>query len=337
MAHEQFDDAVPLYVVGAMERQERQAFEAHLLTGCAVCHAALKEYRPVAGLLPYGLPPVAAPPKLKSRVMAAINHGPSEDVAKAPQKARLSPDHCGARLSWPSLSWSHHPAFALLLLLALAGTGVYALSIQSQVSTEVAQRQRLESALRDETARLAALRQQVAEQERVLNGLRDEFNRKADNLGELRNTLVTREAELDQLRADLAKREQELGGLRRALGQRDEMLTFLRSPRVKVISLAGLEQAKSAGALLLFDPDTKKAFFFAFNMPPLPPGKTYQLWAIVDKPISAGTFTTDAGQKSRLIIRSIPDLARITKFAVSIEPEGGRPQPTGDVYLVGQL
>ncbi|MER3423147.1 MAG: hypothetical protein C4293_07860 [Nitrospiraceae bacterium] len=72
-------------------------------------------------------------------------------------------------------------------------------------------------------------------------------------------------------------------------------------------------------------------------MPPLPPGKTYQLWAIVDNPISAGTFTTDSGHKSRLVLRSLPDLSRINKFAVSVEPEGGRSQPTGEIYLAGQV
>jgi anti-sigma-K factor RskA len=57
----------------------------------------------------------------------------------------------------------------------------------------------------------------------------------------------------------------------------------------------------------------------------------------VDKPISAGTFGTDRGNKSRVLIRQIPELSRIKKFAVSLEPEGGQPQPTGQIYLSGQL
>ena len=58
MAHEQFEEAVPLYAIGALESQERLALEAHLLTGCTVCRLALKEYQEVAALLPYGLPAV---------------------------------------------------------------------------------------------------------------------------------------------------------------------------------------------------------------------------------------------------------------------------------------
>jgi anti-sigma-K factor RskA len=69
----------------------------------------------------------------------------------------------------------------------------------------------------------------------------------------------------------------------------------------------------------------------------LPPGKAYQLWAIMDKPVSAGTFGVDTGHKCRHMAKGIPDPSRVTKFAVSLEPEGGRPQPTGEIYLVGEL
>ena len=43
MAHEQFEEAVPLYAMGALESPERLALEAHLLTGCKVCRMALKQ------------------------------------------------------------------------------------------------------------------------------------------------------------------------------------------------------------------------------------------------------------------------------------------------------
>jgi anti-sigma-K factor RskA len=76
---------------------------------------------------------------------------------------------------------------------------------------------------------------------------------------------------------------------------------------------------------------------YVFNMPPLPPDKTYQLWAILDRPISAATFGTDRGNKSRVMIRRVPQIDRIKQFAVSVEPDGGSPQPTGPIYLSGQL
>ncbi|MEW6544784.1 MAG: anti-sigma factor [Nitrospirota bacterium] len=342
VSHETFEEALPLYAVGALDRQDRQPIEAHLLTGCPVCHAALKEYRAAAGLLPYGLPPVPAPPSLKGRIVGALAQKPSvQETAKpAEPPPRLEPGRWLNHVIPPEPPWYSvffRPAFVLVLTLAVAGTGFYAWTLRSRVLDESVQRQHVEAALQAETARLATLQRQVAEQERLLAGLREEITHRSGDVGDLLGTLTEREAELDRLRAQASDQQREIAGLRKTLAQRDEMLAFLRSPNVKVVSLAGADQAKSAGALLLFDPESKKAFFYGFNMPPLPAGKTYQLWAIAGKPISAGVFGTDAGQKSRLVIRSIPDPADVAKFAVSMEPEGGRPQPTGEIYLVGQL
>ena len=340
LAHEQFEEAVPLYAIGALDRQERQALEAHLLTGCTACRAALKEYQGVAALLPYGLPTAAVPPTLGTHIMAAVAQEPSRpDQFQTPVQARPASGRWVERILPVAPSWSSafSPAFALLLLLLLAGTGWYALSLRSQVSLETAQRQQLETALQEETARLAALQRKTTEQEQLVASLQEELKQRGGDISGLQASLAEREAELARVHTQLAQREQDTVILRKALAQRDELVPFLRSPHVKVIALHGSEIAKSAGAFLLFDPESRKALLYGFNMPPLPHGKIYQLWAILDKPISAGIFGTDTGHKSRLVIRRIPELAHITKFAVSLEPEGGRPQPTGDIYLVGQL
>lgn len=338
MSHEVFEEHIAAYAAGALERQERQALEAHLLSGCQSCHAALKESRKVAGLLPYSLPLQSAPAQLKARLMDAVTQTLAAPLSiSPPSMPALVPGGWLKHLLSPPPTWRTHPAVAAILLVLLAGTAFYALSVQEQVWTAIEERQRMETALHGESGRMQALQEKIKEQERLLTDMQEEFHRDAGDLTELKNILERQEEEVAKLRAQAAGREQEAAGLRKALAQRDEMLAFLRSPNVKAVSLAGSAMAKSAGALLLYDPDTKKAFLYAFNMPALPAGKTYQLWAIVDKPVSAGIFSTDTGHKSRLIVRSMPDPTQITKFAVSLEPEGGRPQPTGEIYLVGQL
>lgn len=167
--------------------------------------------------------------------------------------------------------------------------------------------------------------------------LRSQITTEGEHQAHIETALQNEAGRIATLQQQIAEQERQLATLQAEFAQREEMLTFLKSPRVRVVSLAGLERAKEAGALLLYDPDSKNAFFYAFNMPPLPVGKTYQLWAIVGTPVSAGTFSTDAGHKSRIVIRNLPDASRITQFAVSLEPAGGRPQPTGDIYLSGQL
>jgi anti-sigma-K factor RskA len=221
--------------------------------------------------------------------------------------------------------------------LLLAGTGFYAWWTHARMADETEHRRQAEAALQDALTRTAALQQQVAQQQEALNAVRESVERRAGDVGDLQDTLIRREVELEQLQARVAQMEKESAGLRRALAQRDEMLTFLRSAHVRVISLAGLEAAKSAGAFLLYDQDSQKAFFYAFNMPPLPAGKTYQVWAIVEKPMSAGVFHPDEGQKGRLILKGLPALTDIRTFAVSVEPAGGSTQPRGQIYLAGRV
>ncbi len=332
MGHEQFEEALEPYVLGTSDPEEIQAFEAHLQSGCAARQTEVERLGEVVGLLAYTSASSAPPPELKARVMEAVL-GPSS----APEVTPLSR---GERAPGPSprvWPWVARPAFAVVLGLVLAGMVTYALFLRSQLSGSHGQLEQMETALQEETARAASLERRIADQERVISDLRAEVSARIDRVGSMQAARSQQDTELAALRTRLAQRERDTARLRSTLARREEVLTFLRSPGVKVISLAGTEEAKSAGAFLLFDPERKAAFLYAFNLPPLPEGKIYQLWAILDKPVSAGIFGTDAGHKSRMLIRRIPDLARITKFAVSVEPAGGRPQPTGAIYLVGQL
>jgi anti-sigma-K factor RskA len=74
----------------------------------------------------------------------------------------------------------------------------------------------------------------------------------------------------------------------------------------------------------------------AANLEPLPPDKQYELWVFdKGKPVPAGVF--DADVSGRALFES-PDLAAISaaqNFAVTVEPRGGVPQPTGPIVLVG--
>jgi len=71
-----------------------------------------------------------------------------------------------------------------------------------------------------------------------------------------------------------------------------------------------------------------------YDLPPPPPGRTYQLWTIEGgKPVSAGTFaTSDAGQ-ARHAIATSAQLGDAIFLAVTVEPAGGVPQPTGPIVM----
>lgn len=340
MAHESFEEALALEAVGVLEGGERQALMAHL-RDCPECRAALVAYRETAAAMPMGLPAAFPSPTLKTRLLGAFRteFGPpaaslAAQAVRAKARASVKPER---RWSMALLPQWVQPSFAVAAVALVLITGVYALSLRSQLAGEQIERQRLLAAVQEATSHHSSVQQQVAGQEQAVKALRTELTNAEADLKMLQGALAQRDAELLRLRPKAAEGERELAKLRAAVAERNDLLTILRSAQVTVVSLGGLERAKSAAAFLLYDRSSQKAFFYAFNMPPLPPGKTYQLWAIVDRPVSAGTFQADLGQTSRLLIQAIPPLQAIKRFAVSVEPQGGQPQPTGDIYLVGEL
>src|SRR5262245_49158660 len=56
------------YALGALDPDEKARFEGHL-ADCPVCRAEVQAYEEVTGHIAYAARPVAAPPKLKQRVM----------------------------------------------------------------------------------------------------------------------------------------------------------------------------------------------------------------------------------------------------------------------------
>lgn len=379
MAHEEFEQNVALYAVGALSQPDIQALETHLTEGCQMCNAALREYREAAGLLPQGLPITVPPQELKGKIETAVlaqvltqaagtsdpdatfrtpDVGvtirtpdqpavvPTDDVTvRLPNQPAAAPN-LDARIRTPSQpaartappvkaapaqsSWwagAATPAFAAASVTLVLGIGIYAFSLKSKITIETAQRQQAETALQQQTIQTAALRQELTQAQQEL----------AESRHRLSTTVAQHEMNIERLRVQLEQKEKELVALYKTASPKDEMLAMLQSASVRVLSLAGTDAAKSAGGLILYDPERGRAFLYAFNMPALQRGKVYQLWAITTKPVSAGTFSTDTGRKSRHLARSLPAKSAITKFAVSVEPEGGKPQPTGAIYLHGSL
>ena len=338
MTHEELEEAVPLYAIGALERSERQAIEAHLLSGCASCHAALKDYQTVASLLPFGLTPATPPNTLKAKIM----------MAPAPIPGAIEVESAGPRSSLEPGEWMNHlfppiaPARSLPFRLAMAfasillvvGGGYLAWLSYTQTTQRSGELQQLQAAVQKETARATALQSELQQREHTVGSLKSELEQRATEAAELRDQLLQREAELDDAQIRLTQHETSLQRLAR---QSDEFSGLFKNPSSKIVSLSGSEMAKAAGAFLLYDPSTKKAWLYAFNLPALPNGKVYQLWAIDDKPVSAGIFGLDTGQKARMLIKNLAEFSRMKKFAVTVEPDGGRPEPTGAIYLIGHI
>ncbi len=73
-------------------------------------------------------------------------------------------------------------------------------------------------------------------------------------------------------------------------------------------------------------------------LPSAPADKSYQLWLVPmnGAPISAGVFNPQNGEMSHMMMK-LPAGVTAKEFAVSLEPAGGMPHPTGPMVLVGPI
>jgi hypothetical protein len=116
--------------------------------------------------------------------------------------------------------------------------------------------------------------------------------------------------------------------MERRLNSTQEQLHVLRSPQeYKMVALAGTPAHADAKARVLYSATTHRVFIDVQNLPKLPAGKQYQLWALdKGKPVDAGVlaFTTAAGDS----LQQMKDIASAQTFAMTVEPTGGSVGPT---------
>jgi len=123
----------------------------------------------------------------------------------------------------------------------------------------------------------------------------------------------------------------------RQLQQENAFYKLITAPGSRIAELSGTNEASGATAKLAYDP-TGRAVLIASGLPRTPTGKEYQLWFIVDnKPLPGRTFAPDNNGQSTLQDQ-VPEAARRSAiFAITLEPTGGVPLPTGAIYLRGEL
>jgi anti-sigma-K factor RskA len=140
-------------------------------------------------------------------------------------------------------------------------------------------------------------------------GLRGELGRTRDELVHTRSALETLRAEQEQIAQVLLEPE-----TLAALSGADGSGTLLRTPQ---------------GQALL-----------AARLPPLQPGRVYQLWLIQgsNPPVSGGIFTVDQQGQGLLALASTQQVLASDTFAVTEEPGPlGSAGPTTPILIVGKV
>jgi anti-sigma-K factor RskA len=154
---------------------------------------------------------------------------------------------------------------------------------------------------------------------------------------QLRSRIAMLESQLHEaiLRADAGTGQ--LAEIRRTADEAQSTIAVLTAPDLVRVELAGQAVAPRASARTFLS-RSRGMVFTATNLPALPAGRIYQLWVVTPQaPVSAGLLRPDASGGVNVRLTAPPNLGAPVAVAVTIEPDGGVPLPTGDKYLVGAV
>jgi anti-sigma-K factor RskA len=139
----------------------------------------------------------------------------------------------------------------------------------------------------------------------------------------------------EDLRSQSAQLASRLQSAETELAQRVLRARVLESDDVRMLTLGGKDPQPRAQGRVFWSERARRGVLVAGNLSPLPSDQQYELWVFQKgKPIAAGVFDVDAQGRALFESKDFPE-AEVQNFAVSIEPRGGVPAPTGPIVLVG--
>jgi anti-sigma-K factor RskA len=143
------------------------------------------------------------------------------------------------------------------------------------------------------------------------------------------------ESEIDTVRSEKQNLEISLEEQESRQGDLGQIISTVSKPETRILHLAGYDDAPTASGAILWDVQENKCLIFGY-MPPVPSGKTYQLWYYTSRErIPSGMFKPDPDGR---ILRWFPVPESITSMTmiITLEPEGGSKSPSSPYYAIGR-
>lgn len=260
-----------------------------------------REYTELLGLLPYSLDPIEPAPELKARVMAAA----LGDSAAAPAAGSTRGDIPDPQEASPAADAG--------TAAAATGTGNVVPLLRRTSFWPLA----LAAAV---TLLMVGLSTVFYAQLRASEG----------ELAELSRELASVEGREQAMAAQLARANEQMAGI-------TERLAIITQPGAEACPLRPVGEDPMlpvASGILYIAADHQHWYLKVTGLEPVPEGKEYQVWFMTeDGPVSAGALQMELGSEAELGSPSMPP--GITGVAVTVEPRGGAPRPTGSMVLYG--
>ena len=333
-------DLAALYALGALNATERAAFDAHLEVHRESVDEVLS-LLPVTRRLAWAAPPHEPPPGLRERLIESVTGAPLPNTVDDGSHQPSRPTDAGDSSEPVAAGHSSEPA-------AVAGDPgppggktaplIPAPPVQEptptmqkptppvQQPTPTVQKPTPTAQKKGGRAGLLLL---AAGSLAVAAGLGWYAARQANLATALQENLdaantQTRIAELETTAAQ--RIVDELRGGTRILAAAD----------VQTLDLAGQPVAPAARGRLFWSA-SEGGVLTVTGLPPVPPGRVYQLWLIPDtSPVSAALLSADAEGRVMAAVTAPDGVTEPVPAAVTLEPTGGSAEPGGDVYLLGR-
>ncbi|HXE56601.1 MAG TPA: anti-sigma factor [Gemmatimonadales bacterium] len=142
---------------------------------------------------------------------------------------------------------------------------------------------------------------------------------------------------LESLGAQLAELRADSTALAERVARHEATLDAVLDPGVELHRLTS-PTSPAPGIQLFLDRRRHRALLHAFNLPPAPVGRSYQLWFIRDGiPVPSVTFNPGSGGSTVVGQIVVPEGRGLSAAAVTEEPETGSLAPTTPILLVSKL
>jgi anti-sigma-K factor RskA len=122
------------------------------------------------------------------------------------------------------------------------------------------------------------------------------------------------------------------------LAQAQENVKLLLAPDAVHVSLTPPKAGKQPNATAIVSPSQNRMTLMASNLPPVPPGKAYELWVIPPQgaPVNAGVFKPDEHGNAVMLDHPLPTV-QLKTFALTVEDEAGSDKPTSPIVILGTM
>jgi len=140
------------------------------------------------------------------------------------------------------------------------------------------------------------------------------------------------------MRNELVRLQEQTALLQKEIAAQRVVLAQLASPNSQAFLISGTDHQPQAHGRLLADSQTGSAVLVVSGLNQLEAGKTYEFWLIQgDNPVAAGLFEVNQEGRAVLQVSQAVMPESYDAIGVSIEPEAGSVQPTGDIVMLGGL